>query len=647
MALTGRGTTRNPSLAGGAGHDHTNVGRPVLDSPSDYLLAAVLTLVAAGTLGTWLVGQTAALVTGGGWPNLALTDGLAVLTRLPHHVSDPAGAWPAGVRGQLPGPVGFTVAAVLDAAATTGLAAAVARRWGRRRRRRGFASAAQVADVFSPATVTATTARVRPTLDQAAAADTAGTSRCRRVKGQWGTGRGGSVAAVSVDAGRTDPLVHGTSAPVRIGIENSVLVLAAARQGKTSQVVIPWVTSWPGPALVTSVRPDVVLDTAALRPGTARVMDLTGTRWPHPLAWSPATGCTSFDTARRRADLLVTVGKSSSPGSSDATNSAFFGTSATNLLAGWLHAAALTGRSMRSVLEWALDDSNHEPIGLLRQSPGATTGTASMLDALYRSPNETRSNLFTTVLTGVAPLLSETAQAAFCPEGAGFDPGEFLETGQTLYLIVPDSHASELAPLVASFVDDIVRAATTRAAANPTGRLDPPLGLFLDEVANVAPLPHLPQLMSYAAGSGIFVTAVLQDLAQARSRWGRDGAEMLWGAATCKLVLCWLTGDEPETISKLAGTYRETLTTTGRTPAGATISSSLTDRQILTPEAVRTLDPALRQGLVLHATTPPVITRMVRHYEGPAAGDHERSAQQTRPRAGAPARRPAPEAGRA
>jgi type IV secretory pathway TraG/TraD family ATPase VirD4 len=437
------------------------------------------------------------------------------------------------------------------------------------------------------------------------------------------------VNEVAVTAGRTDPGVHGTSTPVVIGLENSVLVLAAPRVGKTSQVVIPWVTDWPGPAIVTSVRPDVALATLELRRrrGPVAVMDLTGATWPQPLVWSPTTGCESFDAARRRADLLVTVGKTSGPGiGADSTNAAFFGTSATNLLAGWLHAAALTGRTMSDVLDWALDERKNEPIRLLGTHPGAAAGTAALLDALYRSPVETRSNLWATVLTGVAPLLSETAQRVFCPPpGTGFTPEEFLHSHATLYLIVPDTQARELAPLISSFVDDLIRAATTRAATGPTGRLDPPLGLFLDEVANVAPLPQLPQLMSYAAGSGIFVTAVLQDIAQARARWGHDGADMLWSAATCKVVLGGLTGDEPAEISRLAGTYRETLTSHSRLPGGSSLSASLSDRPVLTPDAIRTLDPALRQALILHATTPPVITRMVRHHEGPHAAEHARA----------------------
>jgi type IV secretory pathway TraG/TraD family ATPase VirD4 len=656
MALTGRDTTRYHAGAGGAGGDHTHVGRPVLDSPSDYLLAALLVLVAVGTLGTWLAGQTAALITGGGWPHLAPTAGFTALVHLPRHLSDPAAAWPATVRTQLPGPAGFAVATVLDLTAVLALVLVVARRWGRRTRHRGLAAPGEVADRFSPEAVNAALSRLHTPaavydasvidapvgeLGAATGASQRQIERTARATTARGLPRGlthhrmgrtsrPDVDAASVDAGHTDPTAHGTAKPVRIGIENSVLVLAAPRQGKTSQVVIPWVTSWPGPALVTSIRPDVVYATAALRPGTSLVMDLTGTTWPGELAWSPLSGCERFDTARRRADLLVTVGKTTNPGASDSTNSAFFGTSATNLLAGWLHAAALSGKTLRHVLTWAMNQRDQEPVAILRDHNGAADGVAPMMDTLYRSPEETLSSLFATVLTGITPLLSETAQKVFCPTGDGFDPGRFLDSGQTIYLIVPDTQARDLAPLISSFVDDIIAAATTRAARAPRGRLNPPLGLFLDEVANVAPLPDLPQLMSSSAGSGIFVTAVLQDIAQARARWGRDGAEMLWGAATFKVILGGLTGDEPAMISKLAGTYRETLTSTTRTPHGAHLSSTLTDRPVLPPETIRTLDPGLRQALILHATTPPVITRMVRHYEGPRAGDHTASEQALR-----------------
>jgi type IV secretory pathway TraG/TraD family ATPase VirD4 len=55
--------------------------------------------------------------------------------------------------------------------------------------------------------------------------------------------------------------------------------------------------------------------------------------------------------------------------------------------------------------------------------------------------------------------------------------------------------------------------------------------LALDEVANIAPIPDLPAMVSEGAGQGLLVLACLQDLSQARSRWGAaaDGFLSLFG----------------------------------------------------------------------------------------------------------------------
>src|SRR6266568_2455138 len=104
--------------------------------------------------------------------------------------------------------------------------------------------------------------------------------------------------------------VVGRRTRLAVAAEDSVLVLAAPRQGKTSQVVIPWLTDWPGPALVTSIRTDVLTATATLRQdhGPVAVLAPTGmVRWPDLVRWSPTAGCVDLDTARRRASVLVSV----------------------------------------------------------------------------------------------------------------------------------------------------------------------------------------------------------------------------------------------------------------------------------------------------------------------------------------------------
>src|SRR5262249_36583206 len=128
---------------------------------------------------------------------------------------------------------------------------------------------------------------------------------------------------VGVRLGRSHP----DKVDLAVSTEDSVLVFAAPRQGKTSQVLIPWTTSWPGPALVTSLRPDLLLATATLREqttgGTVAVMAPTGmAAWPRMVRWSPTDGCRDLDKARRRAEVMVTVGRG---GAQDSSNAGYFG----------------------------------------------------------------------------------------------------------------------------------------------------------------------------------------------------------------------------------------------------------------------------------------------------------------------------------
>ena len=107
-----------------------------------------------------------------------------------------------------------------------------------------------------------------------------------------------------------------------------------------------------------------------------------------------------------------------------------------------------------------------------------------------------------------------------------------------------------MAPVVVAFLEQ-VRAATYRAAAEATLRL--PVTMVLDEVANVAPLPDLPAMVSEGGGQGLLTLACLQDLSQARNRWcpSADGFFSLFGT---KVLLPGI-GDirTLDAVSRLAG----------------------------------------------------------------------------------------------
>lgn len=589
---------------------HSDAPSPVrhlVHDGKDMLVILGLALFTAAGLGMWLWGALAAWLTRGRVPRLTASQSASIIVRLPAHLDDPRGAWPETVRGGLPGPLPFYGSGLLLLALLSGCVWVGCRLWSRfKRRDDGFATRKELAVHLTESAVLRRGPVVRPSV------------------------RDSSFGLTDVG------LPLGCSIPdklrLAVSTEDSVLVIAAPRQGKSSQVVIPWTHRWPGPALVTSMRPDVLLATAMLRAkdGRVAVMAPTGmASWPSMVSWSPASGCTNLDKARQRAEVMVTIGRNEKQ---DSSNAGYFGANATNLLTLWLHAAALSGRSMQNVLSWSLNERDDTPVKLLRDHPDAAPGSSHLLDALYRTPPETRSGLWTTVQTALAPLLSPTAQATFCPDpDDGFDLEGFLRSRGTVYLLVAEKQATALAPLIAAFADELIETAKRLADNLPGGRLDPPLGLFLDEIANVVPLPGLPALMSFAGGSGIFIAAILQSRAQAEARWGAQQAAMLWGAATVKLILGGLTGAELRDLSELVGDYDRHMTSYQRSDDGAiTTGSSIQQHRTMTAEDIRTLSSAKREALVIHATTPAVKIRMIRHYEGPDAALHAQAEQDAR-----------------
>ncbi|MGI8902868.1 MAG: hypothetical protein ACR2IP_04255, partial [Solirubrobacteraceae bacterium] len=93
------------------------------------VLIAIATVIALGGL-LWMWGGIAGAVFGHGWAGLRAGQVPDVLIGLPTHLSDPADAWPAGVRSQLPGPVGFYAALPARARAKNAMVVVVARGGG-------------------------------------------------------------------------------------------------------------------------------------------------------------------------------------------------------------------------------------------------------------------------------------------------------------------------------------------------------------------------------------------------------------------------------------------------------------------------------------------------------------------------------------
>ena len=303
--------------------------------------------------------------------------------------------------------------------------------------------------------------------------------------------------------------------------------------------------------------------------------------------------------------------------------------SATELLAGLLLAANLTGSSITQVYKWLADEHNPEPAAALEAGgfdvlAGAMRGNAAMA-------HETRASVFFTARSGARCLRNPQITAWVTPPRYRMpvlDPNTFVTAANTLYLLSKDSGGSA-APLVAALTDRVLRAGERLAEARG-GRLDPPLVAVLDEAASIAPIRDLPKLYAHYGSRGILPLTILQSMEQGEAVWGRTGVWALWGAATIKLVGAGIDSEDVASkISRLIGEQdvATVSVTSGRTGSRST---SLTSRPILTPAQVRALP---KNTALLFATgSPVVLLRLDPSYRGKHAAqlDAEAKALTTR-----------------
>ncbi|MDX6280194.1 MAG: type secretion system protein VirD4, partial [Kribbellaceae bacterium] len=152
--------------------------------------------------------------------------------------------------------------------------------------------------------------------------------------------------------------------------------------------------------------------------------------------------------------------------------------------------------------------------------------------------SRTRDAIWAGVRSALSALADPAVRKAFDPPpGEGLDPKTFIEEKGTIYLLGTGAGASATSSFIAALLEDITESARQMAAGNTGGRLEPPLAMVLDEIANLCAVPSLPGLMADGGGSGISTLVVIQSLAQARDRWGEQAAAAMWDAATSASIL--------------------------------------------------------------------------------------------------------------
>jgi type IV secretory pathway TraG/TraD family ATPase VirD4 len=301
--------------------------------------------------------------------------------------------------------------------------------------------------------------------------------------------------------------------------------------------------------VATSTKPDVFNTTRTVRErsGTAWVFDPTGHTDPSVggllLRWSPVAGSATWDGA-----LLLARAMTANIGGGT-TDRSHWATRAQALLAPMLHAAAIHNHDMGTVVDWVMAH-NLDAAGVLLEDERCSQLAFSNLLGVFNTEDRERSSIFSAAADALQAYTSEHALAA--ARDPNFDPAAFVRSDDTIYIHAPADAQAAAAPIVCGLLAEIRRATYhAHARSELIGRV-----LFaLDEVANIAPLEELPQIASEGGGQGLLLLAALQDLSQARARWGvqADGFLTLFGS---KLILRGIADQRTlEAVSVMLGEY--------------------------------------------------------------------------------------------
>ncbi|WP_328696172.1 type IV secretory system conjugative DNA transfer family protein [Streptomyces sp. NBC_00342] len=511
--MAGRGEARSGGNGGGSGGSG---GIP------DGLLIGLLAFLLGLTLLAWTATGLSGLLSHGAWPHgVTLAETPLAMRRLVEAPHDLPAAWPTTPAGALSGYGlfwGLFIGELMVLVVLTIFVMGVVARWRdvRSRQRTQRLDRLERLEERRPEPA----ARQLPDLEkgqeyghQASTPTPTPTERLPATQQQQATATPATTPAATTE-------LLATAAPLTVPSPRAPLVVygpAATRR----PTVVQAISEADGPVLVVTSDPSVWAETkdARAKLGPVLIYDpghLCDT--PARLHWAPTAGCEQPERAAARAAALL------APVRPQARIDAATADTAETLLQCWLHAAAIDGRPFRQVHRWALGGAAHEPVRLLRTHPKAASGLAGLLESALTAHPERREMAQELTVRAFGALSSVHVRDTCTPNRAdALALDSFADEGGTLYVVgepIENPRSSPGAmPLLTALASDVVEHGRRMAARSSDGRLDPPMTLVLDDVAAVAPLPRLPELLATGNNLGLPTVALLRSPEQGRARW--------------------------------------------------------------------------------------------------------------------------------
>lgn len=566
---------------------------PAHDPGASDLLFKVGVLVLFGVaVGNWAVGNLAALFAGRVL-HAGIGQALSALARLPRYAQDPRLAWGPKLAHRLPGPVVYWIATAIVVLVVLAVVGAGVAYTGRRhhepadkRRRLGVPTQARLASGREVAPL-----RTRRPVPG------------RFVLARWRRG----YLSTEADSYRA-----------RRGVRGAVAIFGPTQSGKTTGT-ITGVSAWAGPAVVSSVKADLLRQTieSRRRLGEVKVFDPLGVTGLESCSWSPLRSARTLKGALAAAQMLARSGNDEGP------NDRFWRGQAEQLIAAMLWIAANTaGQSMRNVVRWVLELDRPAAdragtlsplVRLLTDSPDPRVAmdarqVQGWLHGQWSTDPRTTSSVYATARNAIWPWADPDVAAA--SEGSEIDLDWLLAGDNTLYLCAPLGDETRIGVVFSVLLDDLVSQAFVRY--DRTGEpLHPRLLVLLDEAANTY-LPKLAQWSATVAGAGVQLVTVWQSKGQLDRIYEASADNILTNHRTKLLYPSGLSDMATiEYFAKLVGTehVRADLDELpwGAAARQASPRTPATAVNLLGSNILRQLQ--VGDALVLHGQLPPIWVR--------------------------------------
>lgn len=355
-----------------------------------------------------------------------------------------------------------------------------------------------------------------------------------------------------------------------------VALHARSGSGKTSGFTIPNCFAWGGSLVVLDIKGEAFAATAGHRAETMRQdvylldpasQDGRSHRWD-PFASVQRQSIDRFDQISRQAYLLF---PEAPPGSSGTSNADKFwdpaGRAAFTAVATLLAETPWQPLTMSNVLsvfsrggdgfEWLARQIADRRTSGIPYSMNVVNGVADYINGDDRQVDGIRKTVSTRLAAWDNPLVSAATS------GSDFDLRDLRRKPMTIYVSVSPSNMPRLRPLLRLFFDQLVNLSSDRTPAqDPTIKV--PALVLLDEFARLHRMDAMAEAAQFLRGYGVRLAYVIQNKAQIREIYGKDGAADIFDNLGAEIVFGTADPDLTKELEERLGDNTVMFTTFNR-----------------------------------------------------------------------------------